>query len=61
MSQLAFSDLFEYLCYGSTAITHMFIHTVRGSTLDDPRYRRQILTTKFGLRAVRVNRITTSL
>ena len=28
------TDSFEYLCYGSTAIIHILILTVRGSTLD---------------------------
>ena len=32
---LALSDLFEYLCYGSTVIINIFTLTVRGSTLDD--------------------------
>ena len=34
MSSLAFSDSFEYLCYGSTAVINILILTVRGSTLD---------------------------
>ena len=34
MSQLALSDSFEYLCYGSTAIRNMLTLTVLGSTLD---------------------------
>ena len=34
MSQLALSDSFECVCYGSTAIINVFILTVRGSTLD---------------------------
>ena len=40
MSQLALTDSFEYICYGSTTIRNMFTLTVRGST------RRQILTSK---------------
>ena len=34
MTQLAFSNLFEYLCYGSTATVNIFTLTVVGSTLD---------------------------
>ena len=34
MSQLAFSDSLEYLCYGSTAIINIFTLTVRGTTLE---------------------------
>ena len=34
MSQLALSDLFEYLCYRSTAIRNIDTFAVRGSTLD---------------------------
>ena len=33
MSWLTLPDSFEYLCYGSTTITHSFTLTVRGSTL----------------------------
>ena len=51
MSSSALSDSFEYLCYGSAAIRNIFTRTVRGSDV----YRRQILTTKVGPRAVRVN------
>ena len=32
MSYSALSDLFEYLCYGSTAIRNIFTLTARGST-----------------------------
>ena len=53
MSQLTLSDSFDYLCYGSTININMFTLTLRGSTLDI--HRRQILTTKVGPRAVRVN------
>ena len=48
MSQLAFSDLFEYLCYESTAIINIFYLT------ESDVYRRQILTTKVDPRAIRV-------
>ena len=54
MYSLALSDSFEYLglCYLSTAIIiNMFTLIVQGLTLDV----RQILTTKVGPRAVRVN------
>ena len=49
MSQLALSDSFEYLCYGSTAIINIFILTARESDV----HRRQILTSKVDPRAVR--------
>ena len=32
MSWLALSDLFEYLCYGSTAIRNILFFSVRGSS-----------------------------
>ena len=51
MSQLALSASFEYLCYGTTAIIHIFTLTVRGLTLN---FRRQILTSKVDPRAIRV-------
>ena len=60
MSSLAFSDSFEYLCYGSMVIMNIFTLTVPGSTSDVTRqlesdvYRRQILTTKVGPGTVRV-------
>ena len=53
MSSLALSDSFEYLCYGSTAITNSLVRTVQGSTLDV--YKRQILTSKVDPRAVSGN------
>ena len=58
MSQLALSDSFEYLCYGSAVIRNIFILTVRGLTLVVTIcvYRRQILTTKVYPRAVRIKR-----
>ena len=58
MSYSARSDSFEYLCYGSTTDINMtdinmLILTAWGSTLDVNR--RQILMTKVGPGAVRVN------
>ena len=44
MSQLALSDSFEYICYGSTAIINIF--TVRGSATESDVCRRQVLTYK---------------
>ena len=32
MGLLTLYDLFEYLCYGSTAIINIFTFTVQGST-----------------------------
>ena len=52
MSQLALSDSFEYLCYGSTSITKKVIFIVWESTVWE--YRRQILTSEADSRAVRV-------
>ena len=54
MSYSALSASFEYLCYGATAIVHIFTLTVRGSTLVVRIWRLQILTTKVDPRAVRV-------
>ena len=55
MFQLALSDSFEYLFYGSTAGINMFTLTVRRSTLVVRIvYRRQIPTTKVVPRAARV-------
>ena len=50
MSQLALSDLFEYLCYGSMATINSFTLNSAGIDLV---YRRRILTTKVYPRAVR--------
>ena len=59
MSLLALPASFEYLCYGSTAITNILILPVRGSSLDvtilRQLYGRQILTSKDGPRAERFN------
>ena len=41
MSELALSDSFEYLCYGSMAIINIFTLTARGSTLDVRIWRLQ--------------------
>ena len=50
-------SFFEYLCYGSTAIMNIFSLTVRASTLvaESDVYRRHILTTKVGSRAVTIH------
>ena len=50
LSSLALSDSFEYLCYGSTAIINIVTLT------ESDVCRRQIMTTKFNPRTVRVNR-----
>ena len=57
MSYLAFSDSFEYLRYGSTAIINRFTLTVRNrlKLSESHVYRCQVLTSNFDLRAVRVN------
>ena len=51
MFELALSDSFVYLCYGSTMIINICTLTVWGFDV----YRREILTTKVDPRAVRVN------
>ena len=56
MPWLAFSDSFEYLCYGSTTIINMFTLTARGSILD----RRQILTSKVDPRGVSVKDVAST-
>ena len=60
---LTFSALFEYLCYGFTAIINMFTLSVRGLTLDvriwrsplDVRIWRLLMSDYDDPRAVRVN------
>ena len=49
MSSLALSNLFEYVCYGSTTIKNIFTSTVQ---ID---FSRQNLTSTVGPRTVRVN------
>ena len=45
MALLAFSDLFAYLCYGSTAIVNVLIISVR--LRDGPRAERVIIVPSF--------------
>ena len=54
MSQLYLSDLFEYLCYRSTAIINISINISYSAGID---FRRQILTSKIDPRAVRVKEL----
>ena len=58
MSQLALSDLFEYLSYGYKTNGHILILSVWGPvrfhTSESDVYRRQILTYKDGPRAERI-------
>ena len=58
MSKLVPSASFEYLCYGSTHIVNILIHSVRGPdrllTSESDIYSRQILMYKVGPSTVRV-------
>ena len=57
MSQLALSDSFDYLCYGSMSIRNIFTLSVWGGlyTSESDVCRRQILMAKVDPRPVRVN------
>ena len=56
MAQLALSESFKYICYGSAAIRNMLIFSARDRlyTSGSDVYRRQILTYKDGPRTERV-------
>ena len=53
LSQLALSDSFEYLCYGSTAIRNIFTLTVRRSSLDIDFRRENLKSTDVRLRRLK--------